>query len=264
MKEAIHVKKENGILNFEDFGGYESRNTSVIELIKLTDEKYNLPDFKTIFISTGDKYVKKNDMKALAFSNYNTTQNIIPDFVFFHWNEAKIYDYEKYVIDIFNIGFEQPQTNKIGWVGCVDMSPKRKTLINLSRQYANKIEAISMNWRTLTNYTSLFDQIKKWKYLVDIEGIGYSGRLKILLFSQRCIFVVDRVWKDITFKYIKPWEHYVPVNSDLSNLIEMYDYIQKNPEIEQKIIKNASEMAKKYLTRENALAVMREALLNNL
>ena len=262
MHESLIIKKINGFLQIQDFGGFQSRNSSLIELIEMSDKKYNFPDFKEIFIYTGDRYIHKNNMKALSFANYNTTQFVLPDFIFNHFNETGIPDYEVIRNDIFNAGFDIPETNKIGWIGNVSMSPKRKKLIDLCSQNKNKIDAISLDWSNRIGYLSLTDQVKKWKYLIDVEGWGYSGRLKLLFFSQRCIFVVDRVWKDIVFKYIKPWEHYVPVNPDLSNLIEMYDYIQKNPEIEQKIIKNASEMAKIYLTRENALADIKDVILN--
>ena len=48
------VQKVNGKLEFTVHNtGYETRNESVMNLIKWTDEKYNLPDFKPIVIEYG-------------------------------------------------------------------------------------------------------------------------------------------------------------------------------------------------------------------
>ena len=49
---------------------------------------------------------------------------------------------------------------------------------------------------------------------------------------------------------IKPYEHYIPVNYDLSNLIEQIEYIKNNDDIAEKIAKNALDFSRKYFSSE--------------
>ena len=97
------VKKLNGKLEFKIHNtGYETRNESVIKLIKWCDEKYNLPDFKPIIIGTGD--TKRQQVKKVqyTFSSYDG-KNTIPDFNFDHWRQVKLFNYEKVTKELNNI-----------------------------------------------------------------------------------------------------------------------------------------------------------------
>lgn len=71
-----------------------------------------------------------------------------------------------------------------------------------------------------TKYISLPELVSMYSILIDIEGNGYSGRLKYLLWSHRPVIIIDRPHKEFFFKYLKEWEYYIPVKQDLSDLIE--------------------------------------------
>jgi hypothetical protein len=62
-----------------------------------------------------------------------------------------------------------------------------------------------------TNYIHTADLVKKYSILIDIEGCGYSARFKHLLWSHRPVLFVDRPYTEYFFKYLKEWEHYIPV-----------------------------------------------------
>ena len=96
------------------------------------------------------------------------------------------------------------------------------------------------------------DLVKTYAILIDVEGYGYSGRLKYLLFSQRPILLVERPHKEYFYEFMKPWIHYIPVNRDLSNLIDMIDWIKKNYKDAEVIAQNALNFAKKYCVRDSA------------
>ena len=94
MKDLILVKKENGNLIFNDFGGYESRNSSTIWCIQEADKIYNWNDFKEIKIKTGDYEDNINDYTYSKRNNYN---NLIPDFNFHSWPQVGIINYDNIV-----------------------------------------------------------------------------------------------------------------------------------------------------------------------
>ena len=96
------------------------------------------------------------------------------------------------------------------------------------------------------------DLVSIYSILIDIEGWGYSGRLKYLLFSNRPILLVERPHKEFFYKSLKPWKHYIPVNRDLSNLIEMVVWIKGNYLEALQIAENACSFAKEHCSREAA------------
>ena len=86
--------------------------------------------------------------------------------------------------------------------------------------------------------------------LIDIEGFGYSGRLKYLLWSHRPVLLVDRPHKEFFFEFLKEWEHYIPVKRDLSDLLEKTKWCLDHCEESQAIAENAFQFSKIHLTRD--------------
>jgi hypothetical protein len=115
-----------------------------------------------------------------------------------------------------------------------------------------------MNWIKVNNqiklnatkYISFEDLVKTYSILIDIEGNGYSGRLKYLLWSHRPILLVDRPHKEYFFEFLEEWKHYIPVKRDLSDLVEKTQLCLLNYSKALEIAENAYEFSKKYLTRE--------------
>lgn len=101
-----------------------------------------------------------------------------------------------------------------------------------------------------TKYISLPELVSMYSILIDIEGNGYSGRLKYLLWSHRPVIIIDRPHKEFFFKYLKEWEHYIPVKQDLSDLIEKTEWCLNNYDKAKIIAENAYQFSKTYLTRE--------------
>jgi hypothetical protein len=85
---------------------------------------------------------------------------------------------------------------------------------------------------------------------MDIEGNGYSGRLKHLLWSHRPLLIVDRPYKEFFFEFLKEWEHYIPVKRDLSDLVEKTQWCFNHYDKALQIAENAYHFSKKYLTRD--------------
>ena len=63
------------------------------------------------------------------------------------------------------------------------------------------------------------------------------------LASGSCILKVDSKYKFYQwfYQFMKPWEHFVPINADLSDLNEKLIYLRHNQEIGEKIAKNSTE-----------------------
>lgn len=251
---AFTFKKESGKLIFDDFGGYESRNTSTIWCIREADAVYNWGDFKEIYIRTEDY---ERDPNEYTYSKRDSYSMLVPDFNFHSWPQVGIHDYNTLVQQIDAAGLSAYTINKVGWIGNSETNVMRRKLLEISAENTDILDCFDMRWlwsgETVlhsTRYISTPDLVSTYSILIDIEGAGYSGRLKHLLWSHRPLLLVDRPHKEFFFEYLKEWEHYIPVKNDLSDLVEKAKWCLENYEKALIIAENAFQFSKIHLTRE--------------
>lgn len=251
--QLLSVHKHGDKIEINDFGGYQSRNPSTIKIMKepLSRIKKDLQ----FFVNTGDKNeYKKNTLYYSSFGD--DFSKTCPDFIYDCWKEAGIQDYEEKKISMYEAGKESYKINKIGWIGSIT-SNKRKEVHEFSRNtdfldikithFQKKGQQYIAN-----NFLTLEQQVKEWKYLLDIEGNGYSGRLKLLIGSQRPVFLVDRIYKEFYHQFMKPWVHYIPVKNDLSDFKENFDIVEKDLKLYERIVLESTKFSTQFLTREFA------------
>jgi hypothetical protein len=94
-KSVVTAEKKDGKLILGEEGpGFEDRNNSTLKLIELADEKYNLPNFKKIYIHTGDHehscgYINYH----YCYGKHRRDVECFPDFNFMHWTAVGVFDY---------------------------------------------------------------------------------------------------------------------------------------------------------------------------
>ena len=104
---------------------------------------------------------------------------------------------------------------------------KSKVIEHITRPLLKKIGDENPNLFDIVQVSSVHDstyislpQLTKYKYLIDIGGNGYSGRLKYLLYSNRPLLIVDRDSIEYFYNDLIPYIHYIPIKIDLSDLLE--------------------------------------------
>lgn len=267
MVWSFCISKINGKLYFKNLDGYETRNPSTFWCIQKADEIYNWNDFNEITILTEDVEHNNNDYTYSKQNNYN---NLIPDFNFHSWPQVGISDYEQTVEEINNAGLYNYEINKVGWIGTIKNHRIREKLLEIGINNKELFDIFNMYWIKSQNirldssqYISIPELVKKYSILIDIEGNGYSGRLKYLLWSHRPLLIVDRPHKEYFFEFLKEWEHYIPVKRDLSDLIEKTKWCLDNYCVALIIAENAFQFSKNYLTR-NACYKQWNNIISNL
>jgi Glycosyl transferase family 90 len=89
--------------------------------------------------------------------------------------------------------------------------------------------------------------------LIDVEGARYSRRLKLLLHSGRPVLIQDRPWREWYWHELVPWENYIPVERDLSDLLQRARWVRDNPQAAAQIGRASQDMAQRVLTRNSAV-----------
>jgi len=254
MDNVVECKSSNQRLTLTINPSFEKRNTAVAKLLVAAYEISKQSDFH-FAVATTDNPVFLKNCKTYNFSTTNHDYaSTVPDFLFDCWTECDIDDYDSFCSKLSEWGLCKPSTDKVGWVGANTSEVRTKMLIYCIHDifYKNHCEFI-VGEKKFNNFMSFEDQIKKWRFLVDAEGIGWSARLKLLFFSRRVVFLVDRPCKEFYFEKIVPWKHYVPVSRDLSDFKKNISLLLNDSLLEESIKQNAFDFAKKNLTRQCAI-----------
>ena len=249
------VEKRGGELRMRERRGWcpgsAGRGASTFRCLREADAIYRWPDFGPLSISTGDAGADG----SLAFCHETPGARTVPDFVFHRWPEAGVDDYADTCAAISAAGERPAATDRAGWIGAASHATRRR-LAELGDSRRDLFSITLMTWRPgatgrhgASAFVSLPELVATYAWLVDVEGAGYSGRLKFLLFSKRCLLLADRPQKEWFHGDLVPWTHYVPVRRDLSDLVEKAAWCRAHPAAAAAVGAAAARFAEARLTR---------------
>lgn len=231
----------------------------------------------TILVNLGDLPLQSSKMRLPVFGPASAPGFIdiaAPDFVFGGWPESGVDDFDAVAAKIAGAGRKPPQTHKLGWFGNENTHPSRKTLVRLGHEHHERMDIVDVgDWfargdRITQQHLGtrsgplmgMPDQVAMYRYLIDVQGRGYSARLKLLLHSGRPVLLQARPWRDFFFDDLKPWIHFVPVAHDFNDLLAALDRLDANPDLAKSIGENAASYARRHLTVESAIKRWTELL----
>ena len=102
----------------------------------------------------------------------------------------------------------------------------------------------------------------KYKYIINIDGHVSAFRLSLELNMGSVILKVDSEWTVWYSRFLKPYIHYVPVKSDLSDLYEQIKWCKQNDDKCIEIVSNAKSFYKKYLQKTGVLDYLQKLLID--
>uniref|UniRef100_A0A670HL34 Protein O-glucosyltransferase 1 n=1 Tax=Podarcis muralis TaxID=64176 RepID=A0A670HL34_PODMU len=91
----------------------------------------------------------------------------------------------------------------------------------------------------------------KYKYLFNFRGVAASFRFKHLFLCNSLVFHVGEDWLEFFYPQLKPWVHYIPVKSDLSDVRELLQFVRENDEVAQEISKRGRQFIMDHLRMED-------------
>ena len=254
------------------------RATSLKKLFELAATKHNMPQIKEMKFNTEDRGCEDPKDKQYSVAYNKTIPSLKrfcgPDPFFVDWPSANIHSFEEVKQQIIAEGLKPPTIQKIGWYGNI-YSAKSDVIESQTRPLLKKIGDANPHLfdihhvapnndqinNSCANYMSLPDLVK-YRYLIDIGGNGWSGRVKFLLFSRRPLLLVDRKYIDYFFDDLIPYVHYIPVKEDLSDLQQQIKWLLTNNEQALQIAQNAYNYAVHNLTEAKVYERIAEVYKN--
>ena len=262
--ELIRFVINNGILQADLHKGFMRRNLITMTMVMdaIDTDFYQNRKF-SFWILTGDRvYIKKKNLFYYSIDDESKLPWCIPDFTFHSWPEAFITSYTEECKKIQSCGQLAPTVNKIFWAGNLNTHYSRKIFYERFKMDNDKFE-IHVADSEQKGYGQvvipMYEQLK-YKYLLDLQGNGYSGRLKYMLHSGRLLFIQDRKWKSYYHFKLKPYVHFIPVKEDFSDMYDQLEWAENNPHKVVEIIQHATDFALTELKYENVILELRNKL----
>ena len=258
FKEAIIlVQIIDGNIKFVEKNGYESRNQSVIDLLIKTNNYKELPNIQFLVFTNDFIDNAKLIQYPYVFTfckKYNYNTNLFPNFNFNNWHEANIGNYEDVYNNFTNQQIEwKDKKDIIFWSGSNTNTIRKKIYENTKLNKNYLINLIEKNKKN--KYYAIDDHIK-YKYLLNINGHSYAGRLNYLFLSGSCVIILknedkEKCWDEFFYKYFIPNEDYLEViyndTENINNIISrINNSISSNNcgEIAKKCYEKAKELFK--------------------
>jgi len=129
---------------------------------------------------------------------------------------------------------------------------------NASFDYLQTIEVDTLPFTLVPKLTPSEQQ--KYKYIIHIQGHVCAYRLSLEMAMGSLILKVDSTYKIWFDTLIKPYVHYIPVKSDLSDLIDKIKWCKNNDSKCKEIAQNAIDFYNKYLTKDGILDYLQKIL----
>lgn len=96
-----------------------------------------------------------------------------------------------------------------------------------------------------------FEAHWRHRYLLDLEGNSYSARLKRLLLSNSLVLRAAPVFAEFWHRWLRAWEHYVPLRADASDLAERLRWAREHPREALAIVARANEFVRTRLRTDD-------------
>jgi hypothetical protein len=155
---------------------------------------------------------------------------------------------------------------------------RRYTLLMLSLQHPDIVDARLTNYNVEESESgaalrkrleSTFGQpadalpaqaFVAYKYLISTDGVGAGWKRLPTILASGSVLLMQHRWTQFFYPGLKPWVHYVPVDDDLSDLIERYRWLTAHPSDAQAIAGNGLRFARTILTPTALATYFREVV----
>jgi len=101
-----------------------------------------------------------------------------------------------------------------------------------------------------------------FKYIINVDGHVTAYRLSLELSMGSVVLLVKSQWKIWYSDLLVPYKHYVPVKTDMSDLITQIKWCRENDEECEQIAKNSLEFFNTNLQKKGAMDYLQKTLVD--
>lgn len=130
-------------------------------------------------------------------------------------------------------------------------------------KYLQTIDVSEMNRRgiSLASFVTPYEQ-SGYKYIIHVDGHVSAFRLSLEMSMGSTILLAESPYRIWFRSMLKPMIHYIPIKSDLSDLIEKIKWCRANDEKCKRIAKNAKKFYLEYLQKDGVLDYLQKLIID--
>ncbi|XP_060047882.1 protein O-glucosyltransferase 2-like [Erinaceus europaeus] len=246
----------------EDVGFRHFMNPILLSLTR----KVKMPDLE-FFVNLDDWPLGKKKLNSLIYPIFswcgstNSTDIVMPTY---DLTLSVLETMHRTSVDMMSVqgntgpSWESKNSTAV-WRGR-DSHKQRLELVKLSRKHPDLIDAAVTSfvfskhnenlYGPVGNHIAFYDFFKH-KYLINIDGTVAAYRLPYLLIGDSVVLKQDSIYYEYFYNDLQPWKHYIPVKSNLSDLLEKLKWAKDHDEEAKKIAKVGQEFARNNLMSDN-------------
>lgn len=142
--------------------------------------------------------------------------------------------------------------------GITKWNSRPKKLMNHSKLQVIDVNSLPFG---LSKYMTYEEQCKH-KFIIHIDGHVSAFRLSLELNSGSVVLIVESEWKMWFSELLKPYEHYVPIKKDMSDLFEQVKWCKQHDKECNTITRNAKHFYKTYLEKAGILDFLQKTIID--
>lgn len=174
---------------------------------------------------SGTAAKERNTMEFQTIGDSLSVPDLFPDWNFGGWWHMGMENWDPFVLSLAEAGGRPPEDERAYWRGAHLGVPQRARYVELCQSDPGRFAGGFMEWGpqgASNGFVPMSDQCRH-RVLVDLTGIGYSGRLKLLAFTGRPLVVAHRRWWCWGDQVALSRGLHLTAREDLSDLAERYD-----------------------------------------
>ena len=87
----------------------------------------------------------------------------------------------------------------------------------------------------------------RYKYLISLDGAVAAWKRVPIILASGSVLLLQHQWKQFFYPGLKPWQHYVPLKDDVSDLLQKYEWLRDHPSEAKAIAQTGQSFAKEIL-----------------
>lgn len=136
------------------------------------------------------------------------------------------------------------------WAG--GLCPYRVSFLRVVDRTPHTLWSVSSHGPGDSSFVPLIQQ-NQYKYILDMQGLGWSGRLMFLVWMGCVVFIAQRDAHEYwVLDHFKPWVHFVPVANDGSDLQLVLERVMAMPDKGESIAVACRSAARMYVTEKHS------------
>lgn len=183
-----------------------------------------------------------------TISEFKDNSKLFPDSFFGGWWHMGMKSWDPFVKSLAKAGSKPPSDQRAFWKGAHLGVDQRKRYADLCSRCPERFAGGFMEWGPVLKGFVRMEEQCSHSVLVDLTGIGYSGRLKMLAFTGRPLLVAKRKWWCWADLEILKLGLHTYVAEDLSDLVQKYDALMENTPLANEKAKELMEHCMSHMT----------------